>query len=562
MLYKLTSDMKWFWVSLFLLPLCSPAKAQNRDALLNELDKAVADKDYYINRRQKEIDRLTENLSVASTVTDRYLTCKQLAKAYTKFNSDSALTYLHRCYDLGVRTGNKAWTQDALVQYAFVFADRGDQMYSRQKLAALGSIDSVLPSLRSQYAKAALMYFITQRKMNQQVISGQAEQQAYKQYHAFLDPKDVYTLLFRMRNAKPHEVPALIKAYEQRLTATQRYTYDEAMICMLLATLYTQTGDKEKNLDMIIRSAIADIHCANRSSSSMVYLITRLNDDNYNIDKLTAYFNLSMENVAAYRDVGRSMDLLKVQRRIREQYTRHLQRRIITTGTMAGLFIVALALLAFMLWKRLKRTRWLLAQQQNESLHVPSLQAKINEQEIKIKQLQGDCKALQSRLQYIFGIPALMFAFSGYIITDVRKFKKRMANLLQANSHIEARRLANGSVIQDMSIEQLYHRFDEVFLTLYPDFVERFNALLKPEARLIPEEKGSLTPELRIYALIVLGVTDSVSIAEILQYSPQTVYNYRLKVRHTTLTPKFELARYVAKMYKDNPSSDISDGET
>lgn len=553
--------MKWFWISLFFLPLCQQVNAQSRETLLNELDKAVADKDYYINRRQKEIDRLTENLSVASTVTDRYLTCKQLVKAYTKFNSDSALTYLHHCYDLGVRTGNKAWTQDALVQYAFVFADRGDQMYSKQKLAALGSIDSVLPSLRSQYAKAALMYFMIYRKMNDWSVVGQSEQQAYRQYRSFLDPKDVYTLLFQTRSA-PQPQQELIKTCEQRLAATPRYSYDEAMLCMLLGKLYTQVGDKEKSLNMIIRSAIADIHCANRSSSSMVYLVTMLNNDNYNIDKLTAYFNVAMENVAAYRDVGRSIELTKVQRRIREQYTRHLQRRIIAMGIVAGLYISGLALLAFILWKRLKHAKQLLARQQNESLHVPSLQAKINEQEIKIKQLQGDCEALQSRLQYIFGIPALMFTFSGYIITDVRKFKKRMANLLQTNSHIEARRLANGSVIQDMSIEQLYRRFDEVFLTLYPDFVERFNALLKPEAQLIPEEKGSLTPELRIYALIVLGVTDSVSIAEILQYSPQTVYNYRLKVRHTTLTPKFELARYVAQMYKDNPSSDIPDGET
>ncbi|WP_394366022.1 DUF6377 domain-containing protein [Prevotella denticola] len=83
---------------------------------------------------------------------------------------------------------------------------------------------------------------------------------------------------------------------------------------------------------------------------------------------------------------------------------------------------------------------------------------------------------------------------------------------------------------------------------MHPDFIDRFNALLRPECRFTSENTHSLTPEQRIYALITLGVDESVNIAEILQYSTQTVYNYRLKVRKSTFDPHFNITKYITKV--------------
>lgn len=67
----------------------------------------------------------------------------------------------------------------------------------------------------------------------------------------------------------------------------------------------------------------------------------------------------------------------------------------------------------------------------------------------------------------------------------------------------------------------------------------------------IPPASDRLTPELRIYALICMGITDSVSIAEFLHYLPQTIYNYRLRVRHNACIPEKNFADAVAQMYAD-----------
>ena len=76
--------------------------------------------------------------------------------------------------------------------------------------------------------------------------------------------------------------------------------------------------------------------------------------------------------------------------------------------------------------------------------------------------------------------------------------------------------------------------FDRAFLNLYPNFVEKFNALLNPQSRYTPEE-GRLNTELRIFALIRLGVSDVNQIADFLRCSPQTIYNYKSKIKKAAL---------------------------
>jgi hypothetical protein len=85
--------------------------------------------------------------------------------------------------------------------------------------------------------------------------------------------------------------------------------------------------------------------------------------------------------------------------------------------------------------------------------------------------------------------------------------------------------------------EEFYASFDRTFLAMYPDFVAQFNGLLKEEARVTPPE-GRLTTELRVFALIRLGVDDSKKIASMLDYSPSTIYNYKVSVKNASLGPR------------------------
>ena len=82
---------------------------------------------------------------------------------------------------------------------------------------------------------------------------------------------------------------------------------------------------------------------------------------------------------------------------------------------------------------------------------------------------------------------------------------------------------------------ELFENFDTVFLHLFPSFVDDFNALLTPEAQVHPKEENRLTTEIRIFALIRLGIEDSSKIAEFLHYSVNTIYNYRARIKNGAL---------------------------
>ena len=94
-------------------------------------------------------------------------------------------------------------------------------------------------------------------------------------------------------------------------------------------------------------------------------------------------------------------------------------------------------------------------------------------------------------------------------------------------------------------IPEIYHNFDAIFLHVYPDFIRDFNALLQPDAQIVLKEGQLLNTELRIYALVRLGINDSVKIADFLHCSPQTVYNNRLKMRNKAIIPKEDFASTV-----------------
>jgi len=100
----------------------------------------------------------------------------------------------------------------------------------------------------------------------------------------------------------------------------------------------------------------------------------------------------------------------------------------------------------------------------------------------------------------------------------------------------------------DAELENFYKTFDNAFLQLYPDFVDKFNSLLKPEARIELKKDELLNTELRIFALIKLGITQSSHIATLLRYSVNTIYNYRAQIKNAALDGKEDFEDKIKKI--------------
>ena len=127
-------------------------------------------------------------------------------------------------------------------------------------------------------------------------------------------------------------------------------------------------------------------------------------------------------------------------------------------------------------------------------------------------------------------------------------YRRSLNKLLNAGKTDELRKALKSTDLMDEELKAFYKNFDTTFLKLFPDFVEQFNALLVPEERITLKKEGQLNTQLRIFALVRLGITDSVKIAQFLRYSVTTIYNYRTKTRNKSAGPRAEFEDEVMKI--------------
>lgn len=133
-------------------------------------------------------------------------------------------------------------------------------------------------------------------------------------------------------------------------------------------------------------------------------------------------------------------------------------------------------------------------------------------------------------------------------IDKLDNYRKQLGKLCNSGKEEELKKVLKSTAVIDEELKEFYNQFDKTFLSLFPTFVEDFNSLLMPEEVIIPKKKGCLNTELRIFALIRLGITDSDKIAKFLRYSLTTIYNYRTKVRNKAKGDRNLLEQEVVKI--------------
>ena len=151
-----------------------------------------------------------------------------------------------------------------------------------------------------------------------------------------------------------------------------------------------------------------------------------------------------------------------------------------------------------------------------------------------------------------------LFKICSTYISKLEDFRLLVKRNIQTGQVKQLNSMVSSSTLVADELKDFYKNFDSIFLKIYPSFVEEFNDLMTDEGKITPKEGELLTPELRIFALVRLGINDSVKIAEFLHYSPQTIYNYRLKVRNKSKCEKDEFLDQIIRIGEGDLSSKLS----
>ncbi|WP_308272857.1 DUF6377 domain-containing protein [Prevotella sp.] len=547
--------MKAFFIFLFSLLASVVSMAQNVkfdiEADLHRLDTVVANSHKYDAQKMHDINYIKRSTGDFVTPTERYNFYKRLYDEYMKFDSDSAKHYASMCQKVASRTNMHNYEVAAILDRAYIFITCGELIDAQRILNTISTpIDSLPDDVRMKYAITMLEYRIRldlKSFWENKYGDKEACLAVWNKYNRYL-PDDMWQKHYYESSLTDHDV---LKKLQADLANTQRPSIKAAMLYVSIARQYKKRGADEKlYLHYLILSAINDVKCSNREASSLIFIV---NSPHIcaGTERAFNYAMLCTENAKSYKDVGRSFDIVKAHAKITRAYQKRLEYNImLCIGCMAMLVLAIFAVV--LLYRNVVRKRRAQAEllRQIEKANV-SLEESVKKEQLALEKLRHSNALLRDEIAYHNSNFINVYQLVTKYIADVQAFKKSVFNLITSGKIDKARSELKSQTNAENYLQNFFVHFDKAFLASHPDFVERFNQLLKPECAIVPPTDDRLTPELRIYALVSMGITDSVSIAEFLHYSPQTIYNYRLRVRHCACIPEKNFADAVAQMYAD-----------
>jgi hypothetical protein len=328
---------------------------------------------------------------------------------------------------------------------------------------------------------------------------------------------------------------------DEWLKHVEKGSHPYALTALYRYIEYKLQGDSTQMMHWLVESVLADIRNAAMDQGSMWELANELMLRG-DIDRASRYISFTSDCANRYGSRQRNWQISPLLTHIAKEYKSQSQR---TTHqlyvTLSAISILALLLL-FMLFFVHRRNRQLAAARnalRDSNQELASANTQLAAQKEELSSLNRQLSSLNEQLmesnqvkeEYIGRFMSLC---SQYIdkIDDYRK----MVNKKMKNKELEELyRISKSTELKEHEVEELLQNFDSVFLHLFPSFVSEFNALLKPEAQVQPKEENRLTTEIRIFALIRLGIEDSSKIAEFLHYSVNTIYNYRARIKNGAL---------------------------
>lgn len=551
------------------------AQAQDIEALLDTLDYTVAHADQYAAQKEARILSLRRQLAQKQQPADRYALQSLLYDEYYVFNADSALSLCDRQLTIAQQMKNDDWKAEWHIKRSFVLAATGLLEDADKELAPVEGRAHTLPlTIRTEYYRQKIYIYSHMQQYvgntaDSKYINGQADvkQQLYNDSILLIVPKTDPLYLWQMAWGPDYKKA---KAQLERLLENGSFENRfDAMNAYSLAHIYDIEGNQDGRIIALIKSAIADVRCSNHDIASLEELAQILYESG-DLERAYHYIIHCMRNDQEYHNRVRMVSTSQIFSEIQQASfeVQHQQRRWLIIGLIL-LFILAAALVIVIIQldvriHRSRKGKEELAkanhQQELANEELQRVNSQLQEMVQKFDKANSDLSAVNQRLSeandelresnYVKEeTVGMAFTLCSSYISLMEEQRKTLARLYKTNQTDLLRKHLETSQ-SSAHVKEFFHHFDQMFLNIFPNFINDFNGLLRPDEHIQPKESDALNTELRIYALVRLGINDSVKIADFLHCSPQTVYNHRLRVRNKSDIPNSDFAATVQKLGK------------
>ncbi|WP_316821734.1 DUF6377 domain-containing protein [Pedobacter gandavensis] len=536
----------------------SPAAAQDAklDSLLSILDDAIQQRQIYADRREAEIYRLKQQLKTSDLSKeksgllkpDRYAIHTKLYQEYKPYQSDSAIKYVSYNLEIARKLKDPLKIAESKLQLAALYSIAGMSMDAANLLRSLRSNQLTLELKIGYYQAYKDLYSNLAAYHNVNTDVYRKSNAAYRDSLLQLLPSSSRNFkgVYAEKLSASGQYKAAEKILLELLSGVKTKNHEYAIWSSALGNVYKNEGNTLLQQQYFALSAISDLQNAIKENTSLQALAISLYESG-DLERAYQYIKCSMEDAIFCNAPLRTIVISKIfpiidlahQAKEKEQ---RLQLLILLG--LISLLSIGLILAVFYVIKqlsRLKRGRLELQEVNhllktlNQDLQHVNLQ--LNESNVQLKE------ANLIKEEYIGNFLDLC---SNYInkLEDYRKALNKKATTGNIDGLLK---MLKSTELMSKELKVLYRNFDDTFLHLYPDFVTAFNQLLVEEER-FELKAGELNTELRIFALLRLGIEDSAKIAAFLRCSMSTIYNYRTKVRNKAMVPREDFEDYVRKI--------------
>lgn len=518
---------------LFLLLPTTLSAGSKTQQLRQKLDNLLEQRNALIDNKNKDINRLKQNLTTSENTLKRLQTYEQLFEEYYVFQFDSAMTYLNKGIKLAKETQNTYYYNSNTISKAELLSIGG--LYN-EAIHEIEHVDTTVLDKAQHFDYYFSLFRIhtywadfcndktytpTHRLKAKEYLKKAMPfcDETDKNYEYYLGEYAVF-VLNNPQAARTHYIKAI-----KQLPQNSRFY---AMSCFTLSGSYGNEGNTEKQEEFLLLSSIADIENCTMENFALQNLAMYIFEHNKDeLDLAQQYIQTALEDAHFYNNRLRIIEISSKLPVIVSSYQQTLNQRnkvqmtAITVISLLFLFLLSAVFYIVKQTKRLSLQQQELQKNNNQLSELNRQQKELNTQLHDLNALLVDTNRKRERLAKLY------IDLCAKYIARLKKQQTLVKRKIKANQTTELLSQLSSERLSEEDAATFLSRFDKAFLDLYPDFTEELNSLLLPEGQIQNKSTDELTTEQRIMALIRLGVKESAEIADLLFYSPQTIYNYR-----------------------------------
>ena len=506
----------------FLLASCGESYRHPMESELARIDKALESMDKYVELKENRINTIMEPLADESLpLSQQYTIYGRLYEEYAPYQFDQARKMVEKQEQIAEQMGDASLKTTATLNKAFLLTNGGMYLEAHNTFQQLDTLTFDYQqkiqwwNTRQKFLSDYSEYLRTSDIVVPDADKITSYQNLILQNTPEDSPLNRHISIMHLIWAGKWE-----EAYEENLRVIESLnkssrdyavqTYWQGFIC----------ENMERDDELIkwwVESALCDIQGAIKDNASLCSIAIKLTDPQ-DTERAFKYISLSLEDAVYYNSKLRKVQIASTLPWIEKAYIDAKDKqaqdhiRMIVMTSIAAFLLLLATVFAAMFHTRIRRNA---LRVEEKNLELARSNASIAQTEEILRRTNMELSEANAAKEEYLGL--FLSMCSGYL----DKLKKTISREQY-----------------DAELKNFYKTFDTSFLQLYPTFVEEFNALLKEDCRINVKEGELLTTELRIFALIKLGITQSSHIASLLRYSVNTIYNYRAQIKNAALTDR------------------------